>query len=257
MISDFGQDIFYHDSLDSTNEEAWRMIRQGRAREGTIIRAAFQSAGKGQQDTTWHSENGKNLLFSLILKPALLPVSKQFLLNKAISLALYDAITQLAPGKIIAIKWPNDILAERKKIAGILIENAITGMQLQHAVIGIGININQQRFPKTILPPCSLSQINQQYCDTELCFGIILKRLHEKVADLYMNKHTEIDQAYERALLGFNLPMFFRDKRRLFQATITGTDHYGRLLVREEGHLKAYDMKELSFVLDATNQNMD
>src|SRR5205823_6191960 len=105
--------------------------------EGVVVVTDFQTAGRGQDRIGWESEPGKNLLLSVLLKPASLDVKRIFLLSKAVSLALKDLMTEY---KIESkIKWPNDIYVGEKKICGTLIENTLRGEQLQQSIVGIGL----------------------------------------------------------------------------------------------------------------------
>jgi BirA family biotin operon repressor/biotin-[acetyl-CoA-carboxylase] ligase len=115
------------DSIDSTNSFAERLIKEKEVQEGIIIWAHEQTAGKGQGENVWLSEPGKNLTLSMILYPRFLPVDRQFLLNKAISLGVIDFVHTLLPPESVKIKWPNDICQNYSKLGGILISNIITG----------------------------------------------------------------------------------------------------------------------------------
>src|SRR5262249_33751399 len=128
--------------------------------EGTVIMAESQYAGRGQQQNTWHSEPGKNLTFSILLKPSFLPVSQQFDLTRTISIGVFNALEPFL-GEKLKIKWPNDIYYDDGKLGGMLIENAIQAGQIKNAVVGIGLNINQEVFPPGAANAVSLKQILQ------------------------------------------------------------------------------------------------
>ena len=120
-----------------------------------MVSVDYQYAGKGQGDHQWHSRPGENLLMSLLLFPAFLSASDQFYLSRVASLALIDTLKTLKLAPLI--KWPNDILVNRRKLAGILIENGITGNKLSHSIIGIGMNLNQTEFPDFPLKATSVA----------------------------------------------------------------------------------------------------
>src|SRR5688572_4624485 len=136
-----GNNILKLSAVDSTNTYAATLLKNQKPPEGLIIQALHQTAGRGQMGTNWHSIAGESLTFSVILTPDFLPAEKQFYLNMAISFGLYEylSVKGIHDG---LIKWPNDLLVHRRKIAGILIENSIKGKALQHSIVGIGININ-------------------------------------------------------------------------------------------------------------------
>ena len=109
--------------------------------------AENQFAGRGQMQNGWFTEAGKNLTFSLLLNPEFLDLNDQFDLNRAVSLGVYDTLVPLL-GEQLKIKWPNDNYYADYKIGGILIENLVQATQIRHAIIGIGLNVNQEVFPK-------------------------------------------------------------------------------------------------------------
>jgi len=108
-----GSDILYFDSLASTNVTAAQMLTEQKPEEGTVIRAGFQTAGKGQKGNSWESAEDMNLLFSIILYPSSLQADEQFLLSMAISLGICDFLENHLPRP--DIKWPNDIYAGGKR----------------------------------------------------------------------------------------------------------------------------------------------
>ena len=137
-------DVHYLPSCHSTNEIAQDLLLSG-AEEGTIIITDDQFSGKGQRGNVWHSEIGQNLTFSIILKPEFLSPKDQFAITMITSLALKNCLEDWLPGEI-DIKWPNDIYFKGKKIAGLLIENVLRGNGFESCVIGIGLNVNQNKF---------------------------------------------------------------------------------------------------------------
>ena len=142
----------YHflEETTSTNDEA----RNPRYGHGDAICAERQSAGRGQRGHTWSSEEGCNLMFSLVWEPCFLPVSEQFLLSEAVALALTDLFGGY--GIDARIKWTNDIYAGDRKLVGILIEHNLTGDRLSRTIVGIGVNVNQTRFDPSLPNPSSM-----------------------------------------------------------------------------------------------------
>ena len=128
--------------------------------------AVEQTAGRGQGDHSWTSAPGENLTFTLVLKaPPLPPVSTSelLLLTRLVTRALREYL--LSRGVETRIKWPNDLYAGDRKIAGILIENILDGRQLRSSLIGIGLNLNQDRFPADLPNPVSLRQLTGRRYD--------------------------------------------------------------------------------------------
>ena len=191
-----GQNLITIKEVDSTNTFLKNIVSNSKPlMEGTVIMAEHQTAGKGQQQNGWHSEAGKNLIFSLLLFPQFLLPDSSFNLLTAISLGVIKPLQKVL-GKDCRIKWPNDIYYGQKKLGGILIENALAGQTIKHAVIGIGININQEKFPAHLPNPVSLLQILQKKSDIkevllQICAGIEFYYLKLKAG-----KSAEIKQEY-------------------------------------------------------------
>ena len=123
MASFFNTKLIKLEEPLSTNDFAYKLLKKGKIKEGTVILSQFQKQGKGQRGAKWESEYGKNILMSIVLSPDIL-VTDQFQLNICISLALYDFSKKYFLEKI-KIKWPNDLLIENEKLAGILIKNIV------------------------------------------------------------------------------------------------------------------------------------
>lgn len=166
--------------MDSTNNYAMAMVQKGVANSGDAIFAMEQSSGKGRQGKMWKSQRGGNILLTVVAQMQWLPVHRQFHSSIAAALACYDFFSKYAPGKI-KIKWPNDIFINDRKAGGILIENVIKGNLWQWAIIGIGLNINQENFEKDELTATSLKQITGAHYDiiqlSHELHEIVLKRL--------------------------------------------------------------------------------
>ena len=132
-----GKSLLFLHEVESTNTYAMNLLRNVNPIEGTLVYTDFQTNGKGQRGATWTSEIGQNITASVILKPRFLGYDKTFYLSKISALAVYDVLTEILPISQydIKIKWPNDILVNKKKIAGILIENQFNGNYLTSCVI--------------------------------------------------------------------------------------------------------------------------
>ena len=134
------------------------------------IRTDFQTAGRGQAGNSWESEEGKNLLFSTLLRYPDVWATEQWRLSMLVAVAVRETLASyLSPHRLIAsspltIKWPNDIYYEDKKLVGILIENILSGKHIAYTIAGIGINVNQTQWMSDAPNPISLKQItNQEY----------------------------------------------------------------------------------------------
>ena len=142
-----GRTIHFYQQLDSTNLTAMELALEG-ALEGTAVLTEEQLRGRGRGNRSWHSPAGVGIYCSIILRPRLSPAKAQ-ILTLMTAVAIVRAVAQetiLSP----RIKWPNDILLNDRKLAGILLESKVSSKQIEHAVIGFGINVNQT---STDLPP--------------------------------------------------------------------------------------------------------
>lgn len=149
-------ELIWLDECDSTNSEAGRRNPS----HGAAVIARRQTAGRGQRGNSWESEPGKNLTFSLVLRPEWVEVARQFCISQAVSLAIVEVLERhLGEDAHISIKWPNDIYVGDKKICGILIENSVSGKKLARCIVGVGINVNQTQFVSDAPNPVSMAQI--------------------------------------------------------------------------------------------------
>ncbi len=139
-----GKHIFCYESVSSTNDVAHRFAKDG-AQSGTIILAEFQTTGRGRNSKKWIAQKGENITASVILRPTF-PLEDLTYLPLLAALSVAQAIEHVT-GKRAEIKWPNDVLLRRRKIAGVLVETATQAGTLEYAVMGIGLNVNQTQFP--------------------------------------------------------------------------------------------------------------
>jgi BirA family biotin operon repressor/biotin-[acetyl-CoA-carboxylase] ligase len=142
-------------SVDSTNREAERWALEG-APEGALVVAEHQTAGRGRLGRSWFDLPGKSLLFSLVLRPPL-AAAQAATLTYVAAIALADAICRWIPGDRIEIKWPNDVLVDRRRGAGILLEMRCESRRVEHVILGVGINIagDPAEFPDEIRSTCT------------------------------------------------------------------------------------------------------
>ena len=152
--------IIWHDTLDSTNREAARLIRAGLdADKMTIVAAKSQTAGRGQGDHLWHSAAGENLTFSAAVHfaPGGMKARDQQALNGIVLPVICNFLRK--NGVEPRIKLPNDVYVDARKICGILVENILMGDDLVWTIIGIGLNLNEMHFPADLPDAVSLRQL--------------------------------------------------------------------------------------------------
>jgi BirA family biotin operon repressor/biotin-[acetyl-CoA-carboxylase] ligase len=235
------------ETVSSTNSYLQEIARGGDLPEGTIVTADFQELGRGQGEHAWQSEKEQNLLMSLLLYPEFLSASRQFQLSMMTSLAVCDTLYDLDIHPMI--KWPNDILTTNGKIAGILIEHAIMGGQLSHSVIGIGLNVNQLRFPPFPVRATSLAREHPGQFDVkELSVrlaGHIVSRYH----NLQRGAEEPYAQEYLDRLFALNRPLQFKSAEKEFTGVIRGITEFGELQVEVDGTSRVYGMHTLTYSL--------
>jgi BirA family biotin operon repressor/biotin-[acetyl-CoA-carboxylase] ligase len=155
--------IFHFDVLDSTNEWLKRAAAFGQITPGAVVRAGYQTSGRGRLGRTWEALPEAGLLFSMLLDPPL-GESHLPLLGMLVSLGLTDGLSQLltSPDRL-ELRWPNDILFDGRKLCGILSESTVNPAGRKLAVVGVGLNVNQTEadFPDNFRTPAiSLLQIS-------------------------------------------------------------------------------------------------
>lgn len=231
----------------STNNHLRSLVGKEPLPEGSVVVSDYQTAGRGQVGNRWESEKGKNLMFSVILYPEFLPANRQFLISQIAALSVKETLDLYSND--ITVKWPNDIYWQDRKICGMLIENDLTGHSLYCSVIGIGININQQRFMSNAPNPVSLTQITGKQYDPEEILNRFLKRLYERYLDLLLEKEDEIRHDYMTALYrrdGFHL---YCDEQGHFEACIRDIEPTGHLILElPDGERRRYAFKEVSVI---------
>jgi BirA family biotin operon repressor/biotin-[acetyl-CoA-carboxylase] ligase len=238
-------------TVDSTNAYAKEMLSKSSPIEGTVITTDQQTAGRGQLGSKWQSEACQNIMLSVLLRPKFLLAQQQFALNAATALAVYDFLNQFELKKPLSIKWPNDLYIGKEKIAGILIENQLRGKYLDWSVVGIGINVNQEKFPSHLPNPSSLFlQTEKKYEIPPLLFQLYAS-LERHYLRIKAGRVNEIRKEYVEKLFQIDTfaPYLMHAEQKEEYGTIEGIDLFGRLLVRFKDRLQAFDLKEISPVL--------
>ena len=240
--------IVHLDEVNSTNAYIQSLPKEEALPNGSLVWADFQTAGRGQIGNVWESAAGENLTFSMIFYPSFLKANNQFLISQIVALSVKQALDSYTDD--ISIKWPNDIYWKDKKICGMLIENDLAGQYIYSSIIGIGININQEKFCGGAPNPVSLSQIVGKKVDVEE----VLRRFLEPIYGNYlklMNEETDeircqyLDSLYRKE--GFFL---YKDAEGDFMAEFAGIEPTGHLLLRDKnGRMRRYEFKEVKFRL--------
>jgi BirA family transcriptional regulator, biotin operon repressor / biotin---[acetyl-CoA-carboxylase] ligase len=248
FIGKFFQD-FEH--LPSTNEYATELLSKNKPTEGTVISTFNQTNGRGQIGSRWESEPDKNISVSIILYPDFLKSQEQFILSQTIALGVSDFVKEICTDlkdKQTHIKWPNDIYLNNKKIAGILIQNNLSGSQIQSSTIGIGLNTNQVLFSTQLPNASSLSiECKQQFNLYEMVDNLCC-HIEKRYLQLRANKKEEIRKEYTKNLFQIGTEKQYQlPDGTLFSGIITAVSPEGYLQVLTENGQKQFGLKEIIF----------
>jgi BirA family biotin operon repressor/biotin-[acetyl-CoA-carboxylase] ligase len=251
-------------SVDSTNNYALARIHEGLAQHGCCFFAYEQTAGRGQMGKSWATGSHSNIALSIVFNPFFLQAFQQFWLSACVAVATHQFFSKYA-GEDTKIKWPNDLYWQDRKAGGILIENIIgpsagEGIsarstaqdpfpsQWKWSVVGIGININQTKFPGHLTNPVSLKQIsgkdhNVLSLAKELCGSI--DRFYKKL----MNEGVEpILELYNEFLYKKDETVRLKKDNRIFETTIKATDGTGQLITRHAIE-ERFDFGEIEWLI--------
>ncbi|CAM3449372.1 putative biotin--[acetyl-CoA-carboxylase] ligase [Flavobacterium longum] len=231
----------------STNDFLKELSQNPATENFTVVTAESQSAGRGQMGTTWMSEEGKNLMFSVLVKDFASDASQLFTLNVAVALAVCEVVEK-HDIESVSIKWPNDIMSADKKIGGILIENSFKPNGEIVSVVGIGLNVNQQDF--SALPKAaSLHTVSgRTFNRDELREGIverIIRNVH------FIAEHADVLwKAYHEKLFKVGVPAAFeRADGHRFMGMIKSVTRDGKLeLQLEDDSRKLFNIKEIQLL---------
>ncbi len=244
-----GQNLIKLPAVDSTNNFLKSLVSNSEPLpEGTVIMADDQFAGRGQQNNIWKVEPGKNLTFSVLLKPTFLPLDNQFLLNMCVSIAINNVLARIL-GEEISIKWPNDIYFQNKKMGGVLIENTLVGSTIKNAVIGVGINVNQQHFEAELaVNATSIFQILQKDVNLIGLMAEICSELESLYLQLRSGKDNKLRQMYVDKLYQVNKVALYEKDGEVFEGMIRGVSDTGLLQLDKQDERCEFNFKEISFL---------
>lgn len=240
--------IIHQDEVVSTNQSLRERLNGQRSLpEGSVLWADVQTAGRGQAGNSWESEAGKNLTFSTVLYPDVIPANKQFLISQITALSVKETLDLYTGG--ITIKWPNDIYRHDRKICGMLIENDLAGSMIRCSIQGVGINLNQEIFRSSAPNPVSLKQITGLTYDREEVLHQFLSRFHAYYLLLLQENEDEIRACYHSALYRNDGFYLYEDSESRFEAAIEDIEPTGHLRLRlRDNTLRRYAFKEVGFI---------
>jgi BirA family biotin operon repressor/biotin-[acetyl-CoA-carboxylase] ligase len=237
--------ILILDSVDSTNNYAMGLIQKG---DKGAIKPVFvleQTAGKGRRGKHWKSNKGANIILSIPIQMHWLAITQQFQLSVAVALSCRDLFSKYILANLF-IKWPNDLFISDSKAGGILIENVIKGTLWQWAIVGIGLNINQEEFEKFNLKATSLKLATGEYYDVlklaeELVF-LVLKRIEE----LKSGNFEKMLGEYNENLFARNKMVKLKKGNIVFQTKIIDVSPSGQLIT-QDAFERRFNFDEVEF----------
>ncbi|HZI13087.1 MAG TPA: biotin--[acetyl-CoA-carboxylase] ligase [Myxococcus sp.] len=231
---ELGRTIHHHESLGSTNEVAFRLAQDG-AEHGEVVVAEQQTAGKGRRGRVWVSPPGLNLYFSAILRPEL-PPQRAPELTLVAAVALAEALREF--GTEAAIKWPNDVQLEGRKVAGILTELSAEPERVHFVVVGVGVNLNAraEHFPEELREVATSLALAKGEPISRAHFTSTLWTRLEEWLDLYLETGFDAVRTRWKALSStLGQDVLVRTDRQELRGRAEDIDPSGALLVRTEG----------------------
>jgi BirA family transcriptional regulator, biotin operon repressor / biotin---[acetyl-CoA-carboxylase] ligase len=230
---ELGRPVSWQDETQSTNDDALAAAKSG-APHGALFGAEAQTRGRGRRGSEWLSEPGAGLWCSLLLRPEL---SAELLpgLSLCAGLAVRSAVAARVNAPVL-VKWPNDVLAGGRKLAGILVESQVAGANIASVIIGIGINVKQTAFPDSLASVAtSLALLSASATGREQLLADVLRHLETELARL---KHQGL-AAVAEALRPHDALLGRRLRIDALEGVGNGIDGAGRLLLRKtDGQLE-------------------
>lgn len=235
-------------AIDSTNDYLKDFSRNQVLENFTVVITDEQKKGKGQMGATWISEEGKNLIMSILVKEVLQDVDAIFHLNVAVALSLFEVLNENKVPKL-SIKWPNDIMSDQKKIAGILIENSIKSDGKIESVVGIGVNVNQQNF-ENLPKASSMAVVSNSEFDLDELLHKIIFQIKKNCGYILTNQTDKLWSKYHEILFKISIPIAFEDaNQNKFMGMIQGVTSNGLLQIKvEDDSVKTFGIKEVQML---------
>ena len=233
---------------DSTNAEVKRQAAA--AAPYLVVSTDYQTAGRGQKGSSWESEKGKNLLFSVMFRPDGISADRQFRLSQCMALAVTQALLPFRGDKrgAFSIKWPNDIYYKEKKLSGTIIETTLRGSMVERCIIGVGVNINQRDFLSDAPNPVSLCQIVRHEVDKDIILSQVMDNF---ISNLHLLKTDEdcLASRYTDNLIWRHGLHRYCDTAGEFDAELVDVAPDGCLTLRDtDGRNRSYYFKEVRHV---------
>lgn len=235
-------------ATDSTNAYLKKLVNEESLENYSVVAALKQTSGRGQMGTVWESELGKNLTFSVLIRCENFKIVDQFYLSMAVSLGVLKAINDYV-NNMLYVKWPNDILAEKDKISGILIENILQGSFIKYSVVGIGLNVNQKQFSSDVKNVTSLKKLTGAVFNKDEVLKKVVDSIKKYVQLIDQKDFDSLKKLYINELFKYNKPAMFEDNfGAKFLGKIVDVSEDGRLVVElDDEKTRKFNLKEIKF----------
>jgi len=232
------------EAINSTNDYTLSLKDSLIFKEGLVVTASYQNGGNGQRGKAWESNANKNLTLSVVIEPKI-KLDEQSVISKIVALSVCDLLKFL--GIAAEIKWPNDILVAKQKIAGILIQNKVQGDFITHSVIGLGFNVNQLVFMDYSPKATSLRlQLNKEYEVSEIQEQF-LSFLSERLMRLKKGENQENE--YLNSLFLKDKPAAFESDDKQFMGIIKGVSESGKLLIKlQDDSIASFENQQVKYL---------
>lgn len=246
LNQNIGISVIHLPTCPSTNSYLRDQIHE--LDSGTCVYTSHQSSGRGQLNNVWYSSPNLNLTASFLLKNIPLHTQDQFVLSMICSLAIVRMLEKEMDIQA-QIKWPNDILVNKKKIAGILIENGIHEQKIAHSIIGIGLNINEKEFPNALQSASSLYLISSKEFDIQWVLEKLITYLNVYYQKYFVVGKQRLEEEYLSFVYGFGAYVEIEEQGIRKHVKVAGIDTWGRLKTKQpDGVSGCYDLKEIKFI---------
>ncbi len=241
-----GRNFIYIEEIDSTN--TFLLDRQNKIEiSGTVVLAEKQTKGRGRKDRVWYSTKEQNLTFSILLLKDYRLFNHLNLINFSASLAVANSIENLYQLKT-ELKWPNDVLINKKKTCGILLESSSLGNKIDRVVVGIGVNVNQSMFQGQFnYPPTSIRIELGREVEREKLLAEILNNL-----EFYLSKiPTETDyitREWKERCRMIGEKIYVKEGELIKNGIFDDIDNEGFLLLRTKDGIEKITIGDVSIV---------
>lgn len=226
---------YHFEIIESTNKKAGLLAREG-APHGTLVTADVQEAGVGRRGRSWSSEKDAGIYMSMVLRPKI-DTNHASMLTLVAAMAVQKAMEQMCETEVPMIKWPNDIVLNKKKVCGILTELSLVGADIEFVIIGIGINVNNKAFPEEISETASslFLELGREI-DRELLITKVWDNFKLYYEQFLKTKDISLFQEeYEKVLVNKEENVRVLDPLGEYTGVAKGVTSTGELIVDTEG----------------------